>query len=324
MPLHLNILDSNQPGDSAGGTMCPAHGARAAASVALPRDIAERHPCYSMGSPGEQRAGRLHLPVSPACNIACRFCRRDFNATEHRPGVAHSLLSPDKALGIVERALELCPSIQVVGIAGPGDTLATDHAINTFELVNQRFPSLINCLSTNGLLLPEKGERVVAAGVQTITVTVNAVDPNILTGICSGIVFHGTRLSGTAATNRLIRNQLAGIKLVTDLGAVVKVNTVLVPGVNDHHIADVARTVAEAGASLINVIPLIPEHELIDNPAPTAEQITQARADAERYLSVFLHCKRCRADACGVPGQGPDFANQLYGVPVAAETFSHG
>lgn len=323
MSLKLNVLDAHEP-PVAGGSMCPAHGARAAANTSLPPDIAQRHPCYSMGVPGEQRAGRLHLPVSPACNIACRFCRRDFNASEHRPGVAHSLLTPDKAVDIVEHALALCPSIQVVGIAGPGDTLATDHAINTFDLVHRRFPDLINCLSTNGLLLPEKGERVVSAGVQTITVTVNAVDPEILTGICSGIVYHGAHLTGTAATRRLIRNQLAGIRLVTDLGAVVKVNTVLVPGVNDTHIADVARTVAEAGASLLNVIALIPEHELIGNPAPTPEQIKRAQAESGEHLSVFLHCKRCRADACGVPGQGPDFANQLYGAPVAAETFSHG
>jgi nitrogen fixation protein NifB len=48
--------------------------------------------------------------------------------------------------------LKLCPEITVVGIAGPGDPLATTHALETFKLIHNRYPQLIKCLSTNGLL----------------------------------------------------------------------------------------------------------------------------------------------------------------------------
>lgn len=85
--------------------------------------LVKKHPCFN----GEAhfKYGRIHLPISPACNIQCKFCRRSFNKWEKRPGVAGSLLTPEKALAVVTRALELCPEITVVGIAGPGDTLAT-------------------------------------------------------------------------------------------------------------------------------------------------------------------------------------------------------
>lgn len=302
--------------------MCPAHGMR----VALPSSVAQlegRHPCYSFTAGGHQRSGRLHVPVSPACNIRCRFCRREFNRMEQRPGVARRLVAPSEAVGIVERALTLCPAIRVIGIAGPGDTLATGHAIRTFALVHARFPDLVNCLSTNGLLLEEKSEQLVEAGVRTVTVTVNAVHPSILERICRGIVLRGERLKGIAAAKALIANQLRGIRRVTRLGAVVKVNTVLIPGVNEEHIGTVAAAVAAAGASLINVIPLIPAHELAHIPAPDFIQVHDARAAAEKHLTVFTHCHRCRADACGIPGE-TDLASRVYGEPVAASAFSHG
>lgn len=281
-----------------------------------------KHPCF--GQDGAPKTGRLHLPVSPACNIACAFCQRAFNTTDHRPGVARALIRPDQAVGVVERALKLCPEITVVGIAGPGDTLATDHALETFAHVHAARPDLINCLSTNGLLLEEKAERVVAAGVRTITVTVNAVDPAILVQLCKWIVWKGKKLTGTEAAERLIANQLAGIRKVSALGATVKVNSVLVPGINDRHIGAIAEAVREAGASIINIIPLIPQHDLADVPPPDVGQVAAARAEAARHLAVFSHCARCRADACGVPG-GRDRSGELHGDELAAEsTFSHG
>jgi nitrogen fixation protein NifB len=266
------------------------------------------------------------LPVSPGCNIRCRFCKRDFNDSERRPGVAHGLLSPEQALEVVARALKLCPQITVIGIAGPGDTLMTDHAIRTFEMIHEAYPQLINCLSTNGLLLPEKAERVVKAGVETVTVTVNAVDPKIQAQINPSILYQRRWLHGEESAALLIANQLAGIRRVVELGAVVKVNTVLVPGVNHEHVGQVAEAVAAAGASLINIIPLIPQHEFAHLEAPNPAQVERARAAASKHLSVFSHCQRCRADACGIPGIS-EFSGELYGISTLdfhASTFSHG
>lgn len=282
--------------------------------------LVKRHPCFNQEA--HSKFGRIHLPVSPGCNIQCKFCQRGFNKWEKRPGVCSTILTPSEAVKIVEKALQLCPEITVVGVAGPGDTLATDHALETFELIQQKFPYLINCLSTNGLLLKEKAERIVAAGVKTVTVTVNAVKPEILQKICSYIKYNGQYMTGEHAARWLILAQLAGIKKVAELGAVVKINTVLIPGVNDKQVEEIARVTSQVGASVINIIPLIPQYEMKHYPAPNCQELNAAREVAEKYLTVFRHCRQCRADACGIPGLDQDLAHQLYKQPMP--TFSHG
>jgi len=62
----------------------------------------------------------------------------------------------------------------------------------------------------------------------------------------------------------LIAAQLRGIKKMSSIGPIIKINTVLIPGVNDNHVEEIARTTAEAGASMINLIPLIPQNEMKD------------------------------------------------------------
>jgi nitrogen fixation protein NifB len=285
--------------------------------------LANRHPCFS----GEANfnKGRIHLPVSPACNIRCRFCKRAFNQTEIRPGVAAELMRPEDAIGMVRKALELCPEITVAGIAGPGDTLATGHALETFAYIHKEFPDLINCLSTNGLLLEGRVEDLHAVGVGTITVTVNAVDPVILDRICAGITLDGKRYTGVEAASLLIDAQKRGIKKAADRGMLVKINIVLVPGVNDNHIGEIAKTTAALGAGISNIIPLIPQVEFAGTPEPDCDELAKAREEAEQYLPVFRHCQRCRADAVGIPGKG-DLSSLLYGLGLeeGEQTFSHG
>ncbi len=283
--------------------------------------LVKRHPCFN--DEAHFQYGRIHLPVSPACNIQCRFCQRGFNKWEQRPGVSRKLLRPDEAVQMVGRALQVCPEITVVGIAGPGDTLATDHALTVFEQVHRYFPQLVKCLSTNGLLLAEKAERLNKAGVQTVTVTVNSLDERVLPKICSQVVVNQQVLQDEDAARALIAAQKDGIKRMADLGAVIKINTVLIPGINDHCLAEIAAVTAGLGASRMNIIPLIPQHEFQNWPAPDCQQLNSARILAEKHLAVFRHCKHCRADACGIPGTGREISEELYehSIPM---TFSHG
>jgi nitrogen fixation protein NifB len=303
---------------------CPAHVMRAAAMTPAFPDLEGKHPCFSTTAEGHAAAARLHLPVAPGCNIACAFCRRDFNRVEQRPGVAARLLSPDEAVATTERAVAIVPNLAVVGIAGPGDPLASDHAIETFARIHARWPDLTLCVSTNGLMLPERVDALAAAGVTTLTVTVNSVDPEIQANITPKIAWKRKRANGVEAGRRLIENQLAGIARAADLGLTIKINTVLIPTVNGHHIGDVAAAVAAAGARMINIIPLIPEHQLAHLAEPTFIERHRARAEAGKHLRVFTHCQRCRADAVGVPGL-TDYTRDLYGDEISAEpTFSHG
>ncbi|MCR5797307.1 MAG: radical SAM protein [Eubacterium sp.] len=285
------------------------------------KDLQNSHPCFG----GQKNnAGRIHLPVSPGCNIACRFCDRQVNDVEERPGVTSKVLKPEECEDILTKALEICPDIKVAGIAGPGDTLASDSALNTFKIVREKFPDLIKCMSTNGLLLDERADEIIDIGIDSLTVTVNAVDPEIEEKLNAFIIYHGKKIEGVEAAKILIENQLAGIRKIAAAGITIKVNTVLVPEINGDHIEEIAKTVKEAGATIYNIIPLIPQHELKDITPPTCAQIDGARTKASKYIDVFRHCQRCRADAVGVPGKS-EFGDQIYQRRLnIKETFSHG
>jgi nitrogen fixation protein NifB len=168
----------------------------------------------------------------------------------------------------------------------------------------------------------EKAEDVASVGVRALTVTVNAVDPSVLVRICSRVRVDGVDTPGEEGARSLIRAQLAGIKKMVGLGVTIKINTVLIPGVNDDVIEDIARTVSEAGASMINIIPLIPQFEMESYAPPSADGLNKAQSIAAPYMSVFTHCRQCRADACGIPGSGKDYGLELYGR--VEPTFSHG
>jgi len=284
-------------------------------------DIKNRHPCFS--GDANMNKGRIHLPVSPVCNIQCKFCKRDFNKWEQRPGVTASLLDPKDAAALVGKALALCPEISVAGIAGPGDTLATTHALEAFTLIHKEYPQLINCLSTNGLLLEKYADDLWGAGVRTVTVTVNAIDPSVLANICSRVVLDNDVHEGVKGAQILIDAQKRGIKKMSGLGTLVKINTVLVPDINAFHIKETAAAVKSWGASILNIIPLIPQFEMADLQAPACAELGKARAEAEEYLPVFRHCRQCRADAAGIPG-GSDISALLYEYAGTEKVFSHG
>lgn len=281
--------------------------------------LALKHPCLGRTS----NRGRLHLPVSPYCNIKCRFCTRSFNDTEHRPGVTRSVLPIEQAGDIVEKAMEFCPELSVIGIAGPGDTLASKHALTCLSRIREEYPELIGCMSTNGLMLPESIDAIMEAGVSTVTVTVNAIQPEILAQIVERVILDGKAYQGTEGAEILISRQLRGIKELAERGVFVKINMVLIPEINGEHAGEVARVTSELGASMINIIPLIPQGDFIYMQPPTCRELNLAREEAEQYLPVFRHCQHCRADACGVLGK-TDVSSRLYENLSCENTFSHG
>ncbi|MCK4242990.1 MAG: nitrogenase molybdenum-iron cofactor biosynthesis protein, partial [Dehalococcoidia bacterium] len=56
-----------------------------------------------------------------------------------------------------------------------------------------------------------------------------------------------------------------------DRGFSAKVNTVLIPGVNDKQMPQLARRVREAGAGVLNIMPLIPCGKMKELRAPTCD-----------------------------------------------------
>ena len=265
----------------------------------------ENHPCFSEGA--KHQFGRIHLPVAPNCNLQCNYCNRDFDCVnESRPGVASAILKPRQAIQYLDEVLEKIPNIAVVGIAGPGDPFANpDETLETMRLVREKYPEMMLCVATNGLNVSPYAAELEDLKVSHVTVTVNAVDPHIGSEIYAWARFAPRMYRGLDAAGLLLANQIEAIRKLKERNIQVKINTVVIPGINDAHVATVARQMAALGADLMNAIPLYhvagtPFAGLTPLPQESVETI---RREAGRYLPQMKHCTRCRADAVGLLGR---------------------
>jgi nitrogen fixation protein NifB len=263
------------------------------------------HPCFS--EEAHHLFGRVHLPVAPACNIQCRYCVRKFDcANESRPGITSRVLTPDEAVERTKALVERSDRLSVVGIAGPGDPLANAPTYVTLRQINWEYPDLTLCISTNGLLLPDRLEQLISSGVRSLTVTINAVTSGTAEKIYSWVIYQGRRYERAAAAELLLTNQWRGLENAIDAGLITKVNTVYIPGVNDHEIPLIAERAGKLGVDLMNILPLIPQGEFAHMTRPSHAEINRMRDRCRPFIKQMTHCKQCRADACGILGEDKD------------------
>jgi len=263
--------------------------------------LLESHPCYNENA--HKKFARMHLPVAPECNIQCNYCNRRYDCSnESRPGVTSEVLKPIEAADKVRIVKERIPELSVVAVAGPGDPLANDETFETISLIHKEFPELTLCISTNGLMLPKYAETLYETGVRFVTVTMNSYDPDISMKIYEFIVWNGKKLRGLEASDRLLTNQLEGIEKCIGLGMLVKVNIVLIPGINDHHIPDLVKKIKKMGVYIVNILPLIPVEgtKFSGMRAPTPEERKRLTSLCSDEVKMMRHCRQCRADAIGL------------------------
>lgn len=265
----------------------------------------ENHPCFSEHA--KHKVGRIHLPVAPKCNIQCNFCNRDFDCVnESRPGVTSTILTPSQASGYLDGVLAKVPAIEVVGIAGPGDPFANPvETIETLRLVRENHPSIHLCVATNGLELPGHVDALRELSVGHVTVTVNAVDPEIGAEIYAWVRSGTTVRRGIEGAALLLERQRDGIRRLKDAGITVKINTVIIPGINDQHAKDVAEEMSRLGADIQNCMAIYHvDGTIFENIVPPSrEQIETIRVETRKFIPQMSHCARCRADAAGLVGK---------------------
>jgi len=223
---------------------------------------------------------------------------------ESRPGVASEVLTPERALLLTRDIVAEHSNIHVIGIAGPGDPLANEATFETLRLIHDEFPDLIFCISTNGLLLPKCVDRLAELGVTNLTVTMNALDPDVCAKIYQYIGYEGKRYYSSREMGEiLIHAQLTGIEMAVKKGMLVKVNSVYIPGINDLEIPKIAQKAAELGAFNQNIIPLIPQAKFATHSPPTFAEKEAMQEKCKTFIRQMSHCQRCRADAVGCLGK---------------------
>ncbi|HEY0907689.1 MAG TPA: nitrogenase cofactor biosynthesis protein NifB, partial [Methylophilus sp.] len=123
------------------------------------------------------------------------------------------------------------------------------------------------------------------------------------------IFYNHKRIYGREAAEILTERQMLGLEMLTARGILTKINSVLIPGINDEHLYEVNRAVKARGAFLHNIMPLISEAEhgtyfgLNGQRGPTAQELKDVQDACMGGANLMRHCRQCRADAVGLLGE---------------------
>ncbi|HLO85131.1 MAG TPA: nitrogenase cofactor biosynthesis protein NifB [Nostocaceae cyanobacterium] len=287
-------------------------GCSSSTAVEMDDKLKERianHPCYS--EEAHHHYARMHVAVAPACNIQCNYCNRKYDcANESRPGVVSELLTPEEAAHKVLVIAGKIPQLTVVGIAGPGDPLANpEKTFRTFELIAEQAPDIKLCLSTNGLMLSEHIDRIKQLNIDHVTITLNTLDPEIGAQIYSWVHYKRKRYRGIEGAKILLEKQMEGLQALKEADILCKINSVMIPGINDQHLIEVNKVIQENGAFLHNIMPLISAAEhgtyfgLNGQRGPSQKELKELQDKCAGNMKLMRHCRQCRADAVGLLGE---------------------
>ena len=166
----------------------------------------------------------LRISVTDRCNFRCVYCMpKEVFGRGYRFMDRKELLSFEEIEQLV-RAF-VVHGVEKVRITGGEPLLRRDLEVLIGRLVG--LGELDVALTTNGALLPQKAEALVAAGLRRVTVSLDSLDDATFRAM-NGVGFPVTRV-------------LEGIAAASAAGLKVKVNAVVKRGVNDDQIIELAR-----------------------------------------------------------------------------------
>jgi len=167
-----------------------------------------------------RRFEKLRISLLNDCNFSCVYCvSEDFgNVKTIQNPTAGQPLTPDEFTKLIE-AVHRLTGLKSIRLTG-GEPLLYS---NLFPLINhiQEIGISDIRLTTNAYYLKEKASKLFDAGVRSINISVDAIDPDIFNGI-----------SRHPNTSRVF----SGIEAAVKAGMNVKLNAVIMRGKNDSQI----------------------------------------------------------------------------------------
>lgn len=270
--------------------------------------LAEKHPCFNKDA--KHKYARVHLPVAPKCNVQCGYCNRKYDCVnESRPGITSKVLKPEQALNYFKKINKHIPNISTIGIAGPGDAFAEPElTMETIRMIHKEFPDKIYCISTNGLNIGPYVDELKNLGVSHVTLTINSLNPENLAKVYTWIRHKKKMYRGIEAGRIIAEEQMKALKLLSKAGIKIKINSVVIPGINEDDIIDVAKKGAEEGAETMNCLPLISAEgsAFEDYKKPDMKVMSEIKTGISGFIKPMTHCAKCRADAAGKIGNDVD------------------
>ncbi|WP_298038482.1 GTP 3',8-cyclase MoaA [uncultured Desulfuromonas sp.] len=171
-----------------------------------------------------RKIGYLRLSVTDLCNLRCRYCM----PADGVPKVSHGeILSYEDLYRVAQAAVSL--GIEKIRVTG-GEPLVR-RGIVEFLARLSKIPGLSElAVTTNGVLLKEMAEDLRIAGVQRLNISLDSLHP-----------VNFTRITRRGSLQRV----LAGVTAAEKAGFPIKLNTVVMRGINDGEIEELAALTLE-------------------------------------------------------------------------------
>ncbi len=167
----------------------------------------------------------LRVSVTQRCDLACFFCHRE---GEHD---SRGEMTPGEIGRIIEVASEL--GVSKVKVTG-GEPLMRGDIVEVIQLISPHVREV--SMTTNALELPAKAEALKEAGLRRVNISLHSLKRESV-----------KKIAGVDCLDRV----LAGIRAADEAGLKpIKLNFVVMKGLNSGEIPDMLRLSAETGAIL--------------------------------------------------------------------------
>ena len=198
----------------------------------------------------------LRISVTDRCNLRCDYCmpEESYNWLERQ-----DILSFEELSRLADTFIHL--GVKRIRLTG-GEPLLRKDLPDLIKLLSQK-PGLEDlALTTNGTLLSEFAQELRASGLHRITLSLDTLDPHTFE---------------TLTRRAQLKTTLEGLIAAKEAGfSAIKVNTVLIRGVNDHEIVPLLRFAQEhdliprfieymdvGGATMWDESKVIPQEEIL-------------------------------------------------------------
>jgi len=160
----------------------------------------------------------LRISVTERCNFRCQYCMPDkpFSWVPQE-----NLLSFEDLFAFVKAAID--EGITKIRLTGGEPLLRAD--LDTFiRMIHDYAPDIDLALTTNGYLLSDVADKLAAAGLKRLNISLDSLKPAVAAQIAQKNVLHKV---------------LEGIDAAQAAGLGIKINMVPLKGINDDEIVDV-------------------------------------------------------------------------------------
>jgi nitrogen fixation protein NifB len=198
---------------------------------------------------------------------------------------------PEGACNWVDEQIRKGVKVTAVNIEGPGDPLADiDKTMATLRLFRHKYPDIALGLTTLGIHGEKYAGKLRKAGVQNVTLLIDAIDRRIADKLYAWIRPAQKTIPLEQATTILMAEQQAAIKTFLKAGCSVAIRSTVYPGFNDAHIETIAEAMAGCGAQamiLKGYQPAADEEEPL-LVSPGCELMQRLLSKAVRHLPTTL------------------------------------